>query len=108
MRKKLIAVAAAVVALASTPAVAMADSGGAGGLQASIQDAVHAQVSAALSATTQTPVNANTPVTVAAGDLASAFWFAELGPEPTFPAAIVTGALPFTGVCFVAASAADS
>ena len=41
-------------------------------------------------------------------DFASAFWFAELGPELTPPAEIVTGAFPFTGVCFVADFAADA
>src|SRR5207237_10036561 len=40
-------------------------------------------------------------------DFASAFWFAELGPEVTPPAEIVTGAFPFTGVCFVSDFAAD-
>jgi hypothetical protein len=41
-------------------------------------------------------------------DFASAFWFAELGPEVTSPAEIVTGAFPFTGVCFVADFAAEA
>jgi hypothetical protein len=41
-------------------------------------------------------------------DLASAFWFAELGPEVTSPAEIVTGAFPFTGVCFVSDFAAEA
>ena len=40
-------------------------------------------------------------------DLTAAFWFAELGPEVTPPAEIVTGAFPFTGVCCVADEAAD-
>jgi hypothetical protein len=35
-------------------------------------------------------------------DFASTFWLAELGPDATFPALIVTGAFAFTGVCFVA------
>jgi hypothetical protein len=41
-------------------------------------------------------------------DFASAFWFAELGPELTPPAEIVTGALPFTGVCCTADDADES
>ena len=40
-------------------------------------------------------------------DFAAAFWFAELGPEVTPPAEIVTGAFPFTGVCSVDDEAAD-
>ena len=40
--------------------------------------------------------------------MASTFWFAELGPEVTPPAEIVTGAFPFTGVCFVADFAAEA
>ena len=41
-------------------------------------------------------------------DFASTFWFAELGPEATPPAEIVTGAFPFTGVCFVSDFAAEA
>src|SRR5947208_8530715 len=41
-------------------------------------------------------------------DFAAAFWFAELGPEVTPPAEIVTGAFPFTGVCSVEESAAET
>src|SRR5205085_760031 len=41
-------------------------------------------------------------------DFAAAFWFAELGPEVTPPPEIVTGAFPFTGVCSVAESAAET
>src|SRR5207244_6224058 len=41
-------------------------------------------------------------------DLASTFWFAELGPEVTPPAEIVTGAFPFTGFCFVSDFAAEA
>src|SRR5207237_9683078 len=41
-------------------------------------------------------------------DCAAAFWFAELGPEATSPAEIVTGAFPFTGVCSVADSAPET
>src|SRR5206468_1220962 len=41
-------------------------------------------------------------------DFASAFWFAELGPAVTPPAVIVTGALPFTGVCCTADVAAET
>jgi hypothetical protein len=41
-------------------------------------------------------------------ECAEAFWFAELGPAVTPPAEIVTGALPFTGVCCTAEDAADS
>jgi hypothetical protein len=49
--------------------VAAAESGGPGALQASIQDAVAAQLAAAKAATQQTPVNANSPVVTAAGDV---------------------------------------
>ena len=41
-------------------------------------------------------------------DFAAAFWFAELGPELTPPAEIVTGVFAFTGVCFVSDFAADA
>ena len=41
-------------------------------------------------------------------DLASTFWLAELGPELTPPAEIVTGALALTGVCFVSDLAAEA
>src|SRR5919204_3598761 len=41
-------------------------------------------------------------------DLAAAFWLAELGPELTSPAEIVTGAFAFTGVCCVPAFEADT
>ncbi|HEX6702240.1 MAG TPA: hypothetical protein VF101_16045 [Gaiellaceae bacterium] len=71
MRNKLIALAAAVVAFGAAPAVAAAESGGPGGLQQSIQDAVAKQVSAALSSTQQTPVNGNAPVTISAGGVSS-------------------------------------
>jgi hypothetical protein len=41
-------------------------------------------------------------------DFAAAFWFAELGPELTPSPEMVTGAFPFTGVCSVADSAAET
>ena len=67
MKRKLIAFAATVAAAVAVPAVASAENGGAGALQASIQAAVAAQVSAATSAVQQTPVNGNAPVTISAG-----------------------------------------
>src|ERR671934_204689 len=71
MKRKLIALVATVAAATAVPAVAQAESGGPGALQASIQSAVAAQLSAAQSATQQTPVNGNAPVTIAAGNVSS-------------------------------------
>src|ERR1051325_8747484 len=71
MKRLLIALVATVAAAAAVPAVAAAESGGPGGLQASIQKAVAAQLSAAQSATQQTPVNGNAPVTISAGGVTS-------------------------------------
>src|SRR5919204_286417 len=67
MKRKLIAFVATFAAAAAVPAVAAAESGGPGALQASIQSAVAAQLSAASAATQQTPVNGNAPVTISAG-----------------------------------------
>src|ERR671927_213651 len=66
MRRTLIAFVATGAAAVAVPAVASAENGGAGALQASIQAAVAAQVSAATSAVEQTPVNGNAPVTITA------------------------------------------
>src|ERR671927_384354 len=71
MKRKLIAFVATGAAAVAVPAVASAENGGAGALQASIQAAVAAQVSAATSAVQQTPVNGNAPVTISGGNVTS-------------------------------------
>src|ERR671931_1889872 len=71
MKRTLIAFVATVAAAVAVPAVAAAENGGPGALQASIQAAVAAQLSAASSAVEQTPVNGNAPVTISAGGVSS-------------------------------------
>src|SRR5919204_5645133 len=67
MKAKLLSVAVVLIALAAAPP-ALADSG-TGALLAGLQNAGTTQVAAALSASQQSAVNANVPVSVAGGNV---------------------------------------
>src|SRR5919204_396385 len=75
MRAKLLSVAVALVALAAAPAPALAGggggSGGSGGFQAGVQSADTQQAAAGIAKSDQNAVNANTPVSIAGGDINS-------------------------------------
>ena len=70
MKAKLLSVAVVLAALALAPS-ALADSGGAGGFQAGAQSASTGQAALGAAVSNQNAVNANVPVSVAGGNVAS-------------------------------------
>ena len=70
MKAKLLSVAVALLALWAVPS-ALADSGGSGGAQAGAQSASTDQAALGAAASYQTAVNANVPVSIAGGNVAS-------------------------------------
>jgi hypothetical protein len=70
LKAKLLSVAVALLALWAVPS-ALADSGGAGGAQAGAQSASTDQAALGAAASYQTAVNANVPVSIAGGNVAS-------------------------------------
>jgi hypothetical protein len=71
MKAKLLSVAVVLVALAAAPAQAFGDSGAPGGFQAGLQSANTGQVAGGIAASDQNAVNANVPVSIAGGNVTS-------------------------------------